>query len=114
MLVALKNDPGQIPQLLPSFDFAVDEQCFQYGGCGLDRFVAAGKPAFDIEYQQPAKAFCPAANRENVNVLVKHLSLDAWRVACRAVSVATRRGALPRSSTAGGSPAGSRTAPTGG
>jgi hypothetical protein len=83
LLVALKNDPGQIPQLLPSFDFAVDEQCFQYGGCGLDRFVAAGKPAFDIEYQRPAKAFCPAANRENVNALVKHLSLGAWRVACR-------------------------------
>jgi hypothetical protein len=50
LLVALKNDPGQITQLLPDFDFAVDEQCYQDGGCGLGRFVAAGKPAFDIEY----------------------------------------------------------------
>lgn len=83
LLVALKNDPAQIPQLRPDFDFAVDEQCYQYGGCGLDRFVAAGKPAFDIEYQLAAGKFCPQANRQNVNALVKHLSLDAWRVACR-------------------------------
>jgi hypothetical protein len=84
MLVALKNDPDQIPQLLPYFDFAVDEQCYQGGGgCGLDRFIRAGKPAFDIEYQGPASAFCPAANRANVNAVLKQMSLDAWRVACR-------------------------------
>jgi hypothetical protein len=83
LLVALKNDPAQIPQLLPDFDFAVDEQCYQYGGCGLGRFVAAGKPAFDIEYRLAAGKFCPAANQADVNALVKHLSLDAWRVACR-------------------------------
>jgi hypothetical protein len=85
MLVALKNDPDQIPQLLPYFDFAVDEQCYQGGdgGCGLDRFIRAGKPAFDIEYQGPASAFCPAANRADVNTILKQMSLDAWRVACR-------------------------------
>ena len=85
MLVALKNDPDQIPQLLPYFDFAVDEQCYQGGGggCGLDRFTRAGKPAFDIEYQGPASRFCPAANRADVNTILKQLSLNAWRVACR-------------------------------
>jgi hypothetical protein len=85
MLVALKNDPDQIPQLLPYFDFAVDEQCYQGGGggCGLDRFTRVGKPAFDIEYQGPASGFCPAANRAGVNTILKRMSLDAWRVACR-------------------------------
>jgi hypothetical protein len=85
LLVALKNDPGQIPQLLPYFDFAVDEQCYQGGGggCGLDLFIRAGKPAFDIEYQGPASKFCPAANRAGVNTILKQLSLNAWRVACR-------------------------------
>jgi hypothetical protein len=83
LLVALKNDPGQIAQLWPDFDFAVDEQCYQDGGCDLSRFVAAGKPAFDIEYALAPGKFCPTANRENVNALRKHLALDAWRVACR-------------------------------
>ena len=85
MLVALKNDPDQIPPLLPYFDFAVDEQCYQDGGggCGLDRFTRVGKPAFDIEYQGPASGFCPAANRAGVNTILKQMSLDAWRVACR-------------------------------
>src|SRR5207302_5849258 len=32
--VALKNDLGQVPRLLPYFDFALDEQCFQYSECG--------------------------------------------------------------------------------
>jgi hypothetical protein len=83
LLVALKNDPGQISQLRPDFDFAVDEQCYSGGGCGLGRFVAAGKPVFDIEYALAPGKFCPAANRENVNALRKRLSLDAGRVACR-------------------------------
>jgi hypothetical protein len=83
LLVALKNDPGQISQLRPDFDFAVDEQCYSGGGCGLGRFVAAGKPVFDIEYALAPGKFCPAANRENVNALRTRLSLDAWRVACR-------------------------------
>jgi hypothetical protein len=45
--------------------------------------VAAGKPAFDIEYQLAAGKFCPAANRADVNALVKRLPLGAWRLACR-------------------------------
>ncbi len=85
LLVALKNDPAQIPQLLPYFDFGVDEQCYQNGGdCrGLERFVTAGEPGFDIEYLPPASKFCPQASRQDINALLKHYALDAWRVACR-------------------------------
>ncbi len=88
--VALKNDEQQIPVLLPYFDFAVDEQCFQYaecttaqnGGYGLDEFTRAGKAVFDIEYTLRLSQFCPAAKRDHFNALRKHLSLDAWRQAC--------------------------------
>jgi endo-alpha-1,4-polygalactosaminidase (GH114 family) len=88
---ALKNDVGQIPQLLPYFDFAVDEQCFQYADCltsqnggryGLNQFVAAGKAVFDIEYQLKPAQFCLAATRDHFNALAKHLSLGAWRQPC--------------------------------
>src|SRR5581483_9099351 len=33
LAVALKNDGGQIPDLVSSFDFAINEQCFQYHEC---------------------------------------------------------------------------------
>jgi len=88
--VALKNDEQQIPVLLRYFDFAVDEQCFQYaecttaqnGGYGLNEFTREGKAVFDIEYTLKLGQFCPAAERDHFNALHKHLSLDAWRQAC--------------------------------
>lgn len=90
LAVALKNDLPQIPVLLKYFDFAVDEQCFQYQECttrqnhgfGLDEFTRAGKAVFDIEYLLNVGEFCPAARLDHFNALRKHLSLDAWRQAC--------------------------------
>ena len=88
--VALKNDLTQIPVLVRYFDFAVDEQCFQFaqcttrqnGGFGLDEFTAAGKAVFDVEYALPRAKFCPAARHDHFSALRKHLSLDAWRESC--------------------------------
>jgi hypothetical protein len=81
---ALKNDLGQVKTLLPYFDYAVNEQCFQYKECSsLLPFIAAGKPVFQVEYQLSPAKFCPKANALNFNSLRKNLSLDAYRVACR-------------------------------
>ncbi len=80
----LKNDLGQIQKLLPYFDAALNEQCFQYSECGkLTAFVEAGKPVFGVEYRLEPTEYCPQANSRNFNFLKKNLSLDAWRVACR-------------------------------
>lgn len=47
----LKNDLGQIPDLVSYFDFAVNEQCFQYNECNAYApFIDAGKPVFAQEY----------------------------------------------------------------
>lgn len=88
--VALKNDLPQIPKLLPYFDFAVNEQCFQYAEClssqnngfGLDEFVRAHKAVFEIEYQLKLSQFCPAAARDHFNSLRKHLNLGPWSQSC--------------------------------
>jgi hypothetical protein len=81
---ALKNDLGQVKALLPYFDYAVNEQCFQYKECSLLLpFIAAGKPVFEVEYQLAPAKFCPKANALGFNSLRKNLSLDAYRVACR-------------------------------
>lgn len=82
--VALKNDLGQVNDLLPYFDWALDEQCFQYTECGkLQPFINAGKAVMEVEYNLAPASFCPKANSLNFNSLKKHLSLYAYRVACR-------------------------------
>jgi hypothetical protein len=84
MSALLKNDLDQIPKLLPYFDAALNEQCFQYHECGaLRRFVRAGKPVFNVEYKLAASSFCPKANARDFNSLKKRLALDTWRVPCR-------------------------------
>ena len=63
--VGLKNDVDatQVSTLLPYFDFAVNEQCFQYHECAvLQSFVQAGKPVFNVEYKGKPSSYCPAMN----------------------------------------------------
>ncbi len=82
--VGLKNDLDQIEVLLPHFDWAINEQCFQYRECGtLTPFVAAGKAVFNVEYQRRPEQFCAQANSLNFNSLYKKFELDAYRVPCR-------------------------------
>jgi len=84
LAVGLKNDLGQIPDLINFFDWQLNEQCFQYNECDLLLpFIQAGKPVFGIEYQGDPASFCSQANSLNFDTLVKNLDLDAWRLACR-------------------------------
>jgi len=83
MSVALKNDGDQIAQLQPSFDFAIYEQCYQYGECNLlAPFVAVGKAALDVEYNVPASTFCPNVTAAGIVGMQKDLNLTAYRVPC--------------------------------
>ena len=82
--VGLKNDMRQIGDLLPYFDWTLNEQCFEYNECELlVPFVEAGKPVFNVEYRLRPEQFCARANALNFNSLHKRLELDAYRHACR-------------------------------
>lgn len=84
LLVGLKNDLEQIPELMPYFDWVLNEECFSYGECDLlNPFLQAGKPVFVIEYELKPPDLCPQAVKMNFNVLHKNLELDAYRVDCR-------------------------------
>jgi hypothetical protein len=84
LAVALKNDPSQVAPLLPYFDFALVEQCFQYSECGsFLPFIRKGKPVLEVEYDMPTSKFCRRANHLNFNAMRKHLNLDPWRRPCR-------------------------------
>jgi len=93
--VGLKNDLDQIPQLVGYFDWALNEECFQFNECdALTPFVAAGKAVFGVEYVGDPASFCPQANARHFSWLKKHLALDAWRVSCQAGSTSTSSATL--------------------
>jgi endo-alpha-1,4-polygalactosaminidase (GH114 family) len=83
--VGLKNDLGQVPRLEPKFDFAINEQCFQYHECtnnpspGYKAFLRDGKPVFQVEYRIPPSSFCRDANRLGISSIkkAKNFSLNA-------------------------------------
>jgi hypothetical protein len=85
--IGLKNDSDQVTELLPYFDWALTEDCFDQGWCDqLTPFVNAGKAVFAAEYTDTGMTtgqFCPQANALNFNGILKHRELDAWRQACR-------------------------------
>jgi hypothetical protein len=81
--IGLKNDLGQIPEMVPYFDWVINEQCFFYEECHLLLpFIEAGKPVFVIEYDLSPQEFCQQARELNFNALHKNLELDAYRSAC--------------------------------
>lgn len=83
LAIGLKNDLSQIDALLPYFDFAVNEQCFQYKECDMVQpFVTAGKAVFAIEYRGDMDNLCPKAKARGFSLLKKRLELGAWRQDC--------------------------------
>jgi hypothetical protein len=81
--VGLKNDLPQVPQLVDDFDFAVNEECAQYGDCAaLTPFVKAGKAVFHVEYALPVDEFCQRARRLGFSSMRKKLDLGVWRQPC--------------------------------
>lgn len=84
--IGLKNDDEQVRDLLPYFDWALTEDCFDQGWCEeMLPFIAAGKPVFAAEYTDAGMSldqFCPQARAMNINAILKNRDLDAWREAC--------------------------------
>lgn len=84
LAVGLKNDIDQIPDLVSDYDFAVNEQCFEYDECEkLLPFISAGKAVFGIEYNLTPDKFCRQANSYNFDTLKKEADLGPQRISCR-------------------------------
>ena len=83
LAAGLKNDLEQIPALVRDFDFAINEQCFQFRECGrLRPFIGAGKAVFPLEYRIRPARFGPRARRLRFSSVYKRLSLRSYRVPC--------------------------------
>jgi hypothetical protein len=91
LAVLLKNDLGQIVDLVDYFDGVLDEECFYYDECDkLTPFIDAGKPVFQAEYaedsaggEQRAAEVCGDARARNFHTLVLPWDLDdSFRFSC--------------------------------
>ena len=90
LAVGLKNGVAQLSDLASAFDFAVNEQCFQYNECsGYSVFTVQGKPVFNVEYQTKWKdattrqTLCAKAKALSLRTLVLPLALnDKFRYSC--------------------------------
>jgi hypothetical protein len=87
--IGLKNDSDQAGDLAPYFDFALTEDCFAENWCqDLAPFLEAGKAVFAAEYtdRMGANRFqnrvCPQAAELGISAILKHRSLDSWRLDC--------------------------------
>ncbi|MER5786678.1 endo alpha-1,4 polygalactosaminidase [Streptomyces mobaraensis] len=83
MSVGLKNDLDQIPDLVGDFDFAVNEQCAEFGECDkLAPFVKRGKAVFHVEYKLDPGEFCGRTKDLGLSSMQKKLGLNSWRRPC--------------------------------
>lgn len=92
LAIGLKNDLEQIGGLVDYFDFAVNEECFEYDECDLlTPFIQQGKPVLQVEYKQAyvndpttrANLCAQSLNRE-FSTLIMPLALDdSFRFSCR-------------------------------
>lgn len=84
--VGLKNDLEQVAQLEPFFDWALDEECFEYEECGVyaPTFIASNKAVFHAEYVDAADLakVCAVTKPLGLSTLLKNLDLDAYRLPC--------------------------------
>ena len=82
--VGLKNDLDQVAELVADFDWALNEQCWEFDECdSLKPFIEEGKAVFGVEYSGNPDLFCPALNALGYSWLKKRLNLGVWRIDCR-------------------------------
>ena len=87
--IGLKNDDEQVADLLPYFDWALTEDCFDGEWCeAMLPFIEAGKPVFAAEYtdvmdyEEFIRDVCPQAKEMGFNVILKNRNLDAYMAVC--------------------------------
>lgn len=89
--IGLKNNVEQVPELVTYFDFAVNEQCFEFNECQqLAPFIEQGKAVFNVEYEQKyqqntadKEALCARSREMKFSTLILPLDLnDTFRLSC--------------------------------
>ncbi len=74
--IGLKNDGDQAGALEPVFDWALDEQCYDYNECGyLKTFTGANKAVWIAEYRTVTASECADSTANHYNTAQYNLDL---------------------------------------
>ena len=80
LILSLNNVPGLAENLSTIFDFAIAEQCFEYGECGrYSSFVERGKPVLAAEYTSYSAGQCAGAEAQKLSLVFLSERLDGSR-----------------------------------
>lgn len=92
LAIGLKNAGDIVDSVLPSVDFAINEQCAQYAECDtFAPFIEDGKPVFHIEYPSEAEDgmearlkedSCGGKGSDGFSTVLKDMELDGWVEYC--------------------------------
>src|SRR5205085_2177089 len=81
--VGLKNDTDQLADLVDSFDWALNEQCYDYNECDgySNTFIAAGKAVLNAQYNALSQLndICAVTKPLGLSTILKNQNLDAAR-----------------------------------
>jgi hypothetical protein len=88
--VGLKNDVDQLEELEPCYDWALNEECFEYNECyKYAPFIDSNKAVFHVEYvdnidegQDLADEVCESPSLHGFSTLIKDWDLSEWRISC--------------------------------
>jgi hypothetical protein len=90
--MGLKNAQTILSDVTTLVQFAVNEQCVQYGQCdSYSPFIASGKPVFHIEYPDSApnsvsaterNADCNPPGGTEFSTVMKNMTLGGWVAYC--------------------------------
>lgn len=77
LLVALKNAPEIVTQVVDAVDFAIAEECFKYRECdAYSSFIKAGKAVLSAEYSAFSATKCAQAAKLGLSLVFYGLDLD--------------------------------------
>jgi hypothetical protein len=83
--IGLKNlmtdlTSSQYPEFLAAFDWALNEQCYEYSECGAytaaGSFLPAGKAVFDVEYNVAPTCTGPSPGADTAHMNAQETDLD--------------------------------------
>ena len=84
LAIGLKNNIEQFDAIASAYDFAVNEECFEFDECAeySDDFIDDDKAVFHIEYAVNLTQICAVTQSLGLSTLKKSLDLDAPFQAC--------------------------------
>ncbi len=77
LIIAMKNNADLADSVVDAYDFAIAEQCFQFGECAkYSPFTIQGKAVLAVEYTAMSSSQCTSARSSSLSLIYLNKALD--------------------------------------